>query len=224
MEFIERSEFEVLAGDAKMLARRRGRPKVFETSDGSIWKVIDARPRWSLLGRNHKAVRFASNARDLARCGIPCPEVLRTLWVDEPKEHVIVYRPVDGITLKEAMETGQRASLQSSLATFIARLHEQGVYFKGGHLENYILMDDGHLGIIDIEDVWIAPLLFNYAVRARSFRILFKYQDNRELLGEAGCLEPFIESYLAASGMSGFTRGLFLKALSKYLPEDRLAS
>jgi hypothetical protein len=223
-ELISRSDLLALEGRSTVLAQRRGHPKVFEAPDGLIWKVFDSRLHWSLLGLHRKAQRFIRNSHRLSRSGIPCPEVLRMLCVDEPDEHVLVYRSVLGQTLREALETsGNRDELRTRLASFIARLHELGVYFGGGHLGNYILMPDGHFGVIDIQDVWGKPLFMNAMVRANAFRILLKYPKERELLSEDGHVRPFVESYFEAAEMSAFSQRIFLQTIHRRFPEIAVA-
>lgn len=88
----------------------------------------------SLLGwsKAHNAQRCA---RRLGQVGIATPRVLAhlqrgRLW--NPPEHLLVTEGIDGDTLRVALQTPlstpHRRALVQSLAAFLARLHDAGVY------------------------------------------------------------------------------------------------
>jgi len=71
----------------------------------------------------------------------------------------------------------------SSLAQFIAQLHEHGIYFRSLHPGNVVLQPDGTFGLIDILDCsfrWFGRPL-NRWQRERNFRHFFRYDDSRAI-------------------------------------------
>jgi hypothetical protein len=220
MGSITRAELHALEARSRVFARKAGRSKVFEDPDGLIWKAVDTRLHGNFPGFHRQAWRFVRNARRLSRWGIPCPEVVRVLRVDQPDEHVIVYRPLPGDTVRDVLQGGgSREALRRDLAVFIARLHALGLYFRGGHVGNYVLRPDGQLGVIDLQSMWHSAIVPNPVVRAHSFRILFKYPQDRELLGDGGRLGPFVECYFTASGTSRLGRRIFMETIRRRFPE-----
>jgi hypothetical protein len=198
---------------SKVLARRRGRAKVFLTSDGLVYKLLGSALHWSIRGPVRRARRFELNTRRLAKLGIACPRVVELLHVAGEPRDVVVYEPLTGESMRDALSDARDpAPLRQRLAGFKAHLHRLGIYFAAGHLGNYIVRPDGTLGLIDVHDLWISYVRLGALHRARAFHILMKYADDRALLGGGEHIEKFVNDYLDASGMGAFERNLFLWA------------
>jgi tRNA A-37 threonylcarbamoyl transferase component Bud32 len=88
-------------------------------------------------------------------------------------------------------------NLRSQLGTFIAQLHEKGIYFRSAHLGNVVLTPEGHLGLIDIADMRTYRRPLRKAQRIRNFKHMLRYKEDRAwLLGNAN--DAFAKAYLAA--------------------------
>jgi hypothetical protein len=146
--------------------------------------------------------------------------LLEILRVTDRDLHVIVYEPLPGRTAREMFEEIDDCSpMAMRLARYVALLHDRGVYFAGGHTDNYIVQPNGEFGIIDIQDSWVLPTALNSVHRALSFRILLKYPEDRAALSVNGRLKPFVDTYLDATRLGRLGRSLFMTTLRLRLPE-----
>lgn len=221
---LTRDELVALEQDSVALVRSRGGPKVFQRADGCIYKVFPGDHRWGPMTYGRKAERFARNAHRLGARGIVCPEVVDVLDVEGGAWQVVVYRPIPGVTLREGLADPSRAPrLREQLVRRLAQTHDLGMLFAGGHLGNYITGPDETLGLIDVHDLWLLPLGLPVLMRAAAFRILLKYEGDRQLLSTDGRLGPFLDAYLEASGIGFVRRYLFFGMLRWYVPEAAAA-
>jgi hypothetical protein len=209
---------------AEVLAERRGRAKVFRGADGRMYKLFPARLHWSIRGPVRPARRFSHNARRLAARGVACPSIAEVLHVAGQDRDVVVYEPLEGSSLRDTLRaTRDPAPLRGRLARYKAHLHGLGIYFAAGHMGNYIVRPDGTLGLIDVHDLWISRVRLGALHRARSFRILLKYPEDRALLGGEAAVAALVEEYLPLSGLAAFERRLFLRSLRTQAATDARA-
>lgn len=207
----------MLRGGRVLVARSDGAPKVVLTSDGLIVKRISPEPCGGVLDRTPRALRFVRHAHRLAALGVPVPDVLAVHRVEGVRDHVLVYRPVAGRTVREAASDAEDpAALSAAFARSLARLHDLGVVFRAGHLGNYVLCDDGSLGLIDVHALSIVGGPVSVVRRARSFRILLKDPRDRALVSAAGGLRGFLRHYGSATRL-GAARLALLTALVRAL-------
>jgi hypothetical protein len=212
---ITTEEYSALLQGAEILSLRREQPKVFRRENGLVYKLIRAGLHWKASGPVRPGRRFAHNARRLSALGIASPSVVELLHLEGSDRDLIVYQPLEGESLNAALSKAQdRGPLRRKLAESMARFHRHGVYFAAGHLSNYILLPDGEMGLIDVHDVWISLGKLGAIHRARSFRILLKYAEDRALLGVTSDSAEFIDLYLAASGLGPVRRRVFRSILS----------
>lgn len=214
MKTITAAELSALEEGAAVWARRNGQPKVFRGKDGLVYKLVKSKLHWKPSGPVRCARRFAHNARRLASRGIACPEIVRVLHVAGEDRDLIVYKPLEGETLRDELRRlSDPGPLRLHLAEFTARLHGLGIYFAAGHIGNYLVRPNGGLGLIDVHDLWIGLGSLGPFHRGRSFRILLKYPEDRELLGGDERLSEFVQAYLEASQLTAGGQRRFLKRL-----------
>lgn len=73
----------------------------------------------------------------------------------------MLYQPLEGISARQLMLTQKLTQAhREALGQFIADLHDNGIYFRGLHWGNVILMPDNRFGLIDIAEMSIYPLAF----------------------------------------------------------------
>src|SRR5690606_11004632 len=115
--------------------------KVLLLADGSFLKLFRRKRLLSSALLWPYARRFASNARQLARLGVPTLQVIALYRLQEPARHLVHYRPLPGVTLRQIRRDALPcpAQLFEQLGGFVARLHQQGVYFRSIHLGNIVL-------------------------------------------------------------------------------------
>lgn len=203
----------ILSGATVLVGGRGKHPKVALTTDGRIVKHISKEPCGGALDREPRALRFARHVLRLRALGFPVPEVERVHSLDDGRQDVLIYRPLSGVPLRDAARRADDAPrLLRKFAATCAGLHDAGVLFRSGHLANYILMDDGNLGLIDVHALSFTSGPASIFRRARTFRILVKDDADRLFLASGGGLQSFLDAYVAASSL-GPTRARAFRRL-----------
>lgn len=200
MRPISSDQYQQLRSGAKVIEADSHGDKVLLLADGSILKLFRRKRLLTSALLWPYARRFASNARKLTQLGIPTPEVLALYRLREPARHLVHYRPLPGVTLRQMRCEGLPcpARLFDQLGAFVARLHQKGVYFRSIHLGNIVLTPDQRLGLIDLADLKTRDRPLGSALRLRNFRHMLRDAEDREwLLGQAQ--GSFLNGYLAES-------------------------
>lgn len=186
VESLKPEAFEQLSSNAHVIEADGLGPKVLRLEDGRFLKVFRPR-RWYTSGSfNPYSERFASNSEQLRTLGIPAPQILN-LYALRDGSSAIVYTPLPGLTLRQALQSldsSLRESLIERFGRFVAVLHERGVYFRSLHLGNVLLMDDGEFGLIDVADLRIYPSPLRNALRQRNLNHMQRYPQDRSWLFE----------------------------------------
>lgn len=126
-------------------------------------------------------MRFADNATELKRLGIPCPTILKLYWMKDPYRSIVHYDPLPGVTLRDLINTDpdiDQLELFARLAEFITQLHDLGVYFRSLHMGNIVLTPDNELGLIDISDMRCLGRPLSRWMRNRNYRHLLRYKED----------------------------------------------
>lgn len=191
--------FHSLTHNAKVVEADARGPKVLLIPDGSYLKVFRRKRLLSSALWHPYAERFANNAAKLAALGIPCPKVLRVYHFASIHTHVVHYLPLPGQTLRHAIHNTDDQQtlhvLRQQLGSFVAQLHNMGIYFRSIHLGNVILGHDGCLGLIDIADMKIYRRALPSRHRKRNFLHLLRYKEDAAwLLADEG--RTFADAYV----------------------------
>lgn len=183
METLPRTTFEQWRLTAEVIERDGHGEKVLLLKDGSFLKIF-RRKRWlSKALFWPPAQRFANNAQELARRGIPCPRVTGVYRLDKPARSLVKYDPLPGDTLRKLLGAASKEDqerLLSNLAIFVNRLHEAGIYFRSLHPGNVVRTPDGQLGLIDISDMRCFAKPLPYQLRKRNLHHLMRYASDWE--------------------------------------------
>jgi hypothetical protein len=204
MKRIDQDTYEQLLASATVLERDGHGAKVLALADSSLVKVF-RRKRWLSTALVFPyAHRFARNARRLAERGIVSVRVLDTAYCPALARHLVTYRPLPGVTLRQALKAAadQRPHLLAAFAAFVAILHRKGVYFRSLHFGNVIVPPDGSpLGLIDVADLRTYAWPLPSAQRVRNFSHMLRYAEDRAALQEYGW-PNFLDGYLAAAALA----------------------
>lgn len=178
-------DYQILVEKAQTLEADGHGPKVLRLRDGSFLKLF-RRKRWlsSALLRPY-ALRFAENAARLMALDIPAPEVIGTYQIDSIARSAVHYRPLPGITLRQALEgagADEQEALVRRMGNLLARLHRAGVYFRSLHLGNVLLLPDDSLGLIDIADLSWQGSALSIIKRKRNLKHISRYPQDRQWL------------------------------------------
>lgn len=204
-ESITSSECQALMSNGKVAgwARSKNRPKVI-LHEAEVVKLFYTDHRkwlsqlfhWLLPSPAHA---FVKNALCLKKLNIIAPFPMRCFYCSELDCYGVVYNLLPGKTMYEALHE-QGSAIIPKWAAFVGELHEKNVYFRAGHARNYLLMDDGQIGLIDIDN-----LRFGMSFRrcVKNLKYLF---DHAKRTGEYSFtpsdVELFMEHYCKASSLS----------------------
>lgn len=170
MRALAYADYEALRKDAEVIEADFFGDKVLRLVDGNFMKLFRRKRLISSAALFPYAKRFADNARELKKRGVPCPEVLETYRVNNIARDVVHYEPLPGQTLRQLVADAAHFNdpgLLTQFGVFVATLHNQGIYFRSLHLGNVVMTPDNELGLIDIADLRTSrrPLRKNMCLR-----------------------------------------------------------
>jgi tRNA A-37 threonylcarbamoyl transferase component Bud32 len=196
MHPMEHSAYLALRANATVLEADGSGDKVLLLEDGTILKLFRRKRLISSALLFPYAQRFADNIDALKQREIPCPDVIATYRIASISRDAVRYTPLPGLTIRQVLkEHGESAPLRAELGTFIAHLHDQGVYFRSLHLGNVILTPESKLGLIDISDMKCQRRALIDSKRLRNFQHLLRYKEDRAWLVESDGGAAFISAY-----------------------------
>jgi hypothetical protein len=199
MNSLEHQQFLDLRQGARVLEADAHGDKVLQLPDGTYLKLFRRKRLLTSAALYPYAQRFADNTGRLAQLGIPCPRILAVYRIASISRDAVHYEPLPGQTLRQLL-TEDNPELRLRLARFIAKLHEQGIYFRSLHLGNIVLTPEGALGLIDIADLRCLDAPLSRRMRLRNFHHLLRYsQDSAWLLQDNPM--TFIQAYVASSSI-----------------------
>ncbi|MBT5230826.1 MAG: toluene tolerance protein [Methylococcales bacterium] len=206
MQTITNHEFEALVENAKILEQDKRGGKVFLTTDNRIVKCFRAK-RHSISSNRiwPYATRFMNNAIKLKQRGITSVAVTHNYFIPEKSRYAVVYPLLPGKTIREALQGDE--SLSGTIS-YIAHLHDKGIYFRSLHFGNILLQPDNQYALIDIADMqfhWFNLSLFS---RLRNFRHLLLYPQDKAAILAYGKNET-LKTYLEATQLSKLSQFIF---------------
>lgn len=196
MQRLDYADYQVLRQGARVIEADGHGEKVLLLPDGNFLKLFRRKRVITSAALFPYAQRFASNTEALRKRDIPCPRILATYRVAEIERDVVHYAPLPGDTLRQLI-TGAvppPRALLTQFATFVAGLHERGVYFRSLHLGNVVMTPEGELGLIDIADLRTYPWALRKSLCLRNFQHMLRYEQDRDWLMQDGGL-PFFQAY-----------------------------
>ncbi|MFT0213877.1 phosphotransferase [Pseudomonas sp. F1_0610] len=201
MKVLPLAYFLQLKKDAKILEQDTCGEKVLLLTDGSIIKLFRRKRAFTSAAFWPYAERFAKNAKRLDNLDVPVPKILNVFHIAEIERDIVHYQPLPGRTLRQ-LQTDKITvpnNLFEQLASFIAKLHQQGVLFRSIHLGNIVLTPDNQLGLIDFADLkkQIFPLLTSQ--RTRNFKHMLRYAEDHTWLASK-VFGDFEKSYKDITG------------------------
>lgn len=176
---------EQLLANAQVIEADGLGPKVLRLEDGSFFKLFRPRRWYTSGGFNPYSERFAANSEQLRDLGITTPVILG-LYRLADGSNAVRYQPLPGQTLRQRLQLAgsaeERAQLIKDFGTFMARLHEQGVYFRSLHLANVLVLENGEFGLIDLADLRVYPSSLRTSLRQRNLRHMQRYSEDSNWL------------------------------------------
>ena len=186
--------FAELTGAAKLIVADSHGPKVMQLDNGNIIKLFRRKRVISSAMFAPYAVRFGNNALRLKELGIPTITPVSLLYCKQQAMHIVEYEPLRGDLLRGLLQQDGNKALFELTASFIAKLHHKGIYFRSLHFEN-IIHHNGQLGLIDVADMKIYRKPLGKALRQRNFRHFMRYPADAQLIKGYG-VQQFEDIYL----------------------------
>ena len=201
MELLSSQKYLMLREGAEIITRDPHGEKVLALRDGSILKLFRIKHLISTARFYPYSSRFVDNAKKLIALNIPTVEVLNSFKIPNIKRTAVQYVKLEGETLPTHLSHKKiTEELAQKFGSFIATLHNKGIYFRSIHLENVIVLPDESFGLIDVSDMKIFSHSLSLWMRNGNFRHLTRYETHRDLLKSA--LIPFIQAYMRQSNIS----------------------
>lgn len=207
MQNLSPEQYQQLRQGAQVLEADSHGDKVLRLSDGTFLKLFRLKRLLSSALLWPYARRFARNAKKLEQLGIPCPRVITLYRLAQPRRDIVHYAPLPGLTLRQLRDdpTSNDSELAEQLGYFIAKLHQQGIYFRSLHLGNIVLTPEGELGLIDIADLKCQRRALNDHLRQRNFRHMLRDSKDQDWLRQGG---HFRKAYTQASQVTITVQGI----------------
>ena len=181
MQPLSREQYNLWRANAQVLEEDGHGEKVLCLADGTFLKLFRRKTWLSKTAFYPPAQRFAANAAELQRLGVPCPQVIQLYQLSHPYRSVVHYAPLMGETLRQLLRRDSnldQLALFAQLAEFITRLHELGVYFRSLHMGNIVLTPDNQLGLIDISEMRCLGRPLSRRMRDRNYQHLLRYEND----------------------------------------------
>lgn len=202
MRILSEPEYRALIDGGKVVEQDANGSMVTFLADGTVLKIFPKKPFLSSDTLRPYATRFVRNAAKLHAQDVWTVTILDQFKVKHMGAMAVHYEPIPGETLRSlGARTDDCPTLVSKFAKFIARLHDQGIYFRAIHLANVIVGEDYKMGLIDMDDLWTKKRPLNFNERLRNLGKTYRYPEDVEFLRSPG--ESFyIDTYLAATAAS----------------------
>ncbi len=211
MKRLDLEAYERLVAGAEVVSKDRFGDKVLALRDGRMFKLFRLKRLVSSAVIRPYAGRFERAARKLRALGVPTVRVAGTFRIPGIHRHAVVYHPLEGRTLREALgDAEERDRVLAPFAAFLSLLHEKGVYFRAVHFGNIIFTPGGAFGLIDVSEVRISRASLTVRKRIRNFRHMLRYPEDRAALYGFG-MDRFVAQYLEHSRLAPRARRVFLR-------------
>ena len=161
--------------------------------------------------------QFCRNADRLHVLGVPTINIKQLFHFADSANSAVLYQPLPGQTLRQLANAKQLdEAMLTNLGTFIASLHQRGIYFRSLHLGNIVVTPNGEFGLIDVADMSIYPWKLRCGRRLRNFYHICRLQKDIRQLGLSGW-STVQASYLEHSALSERCFSRLTKGLSQFL-------
>jgi len=203
---------------AEVLSKGYFGDKVLCLRDGSMLKLFCCKHLISSARVYPYSLRFVRNAEKLTDLNIPTMEVINLFKIPSIKQTAVQYKKLEGNSFPAQLNNKKfDVKVAQKFGSFIATLHNHGVYFRSIHLENIIVLPDQRFGLIDVADMKIYSHSLSLWMRGRNFKHLTRYKSHRNLLKLE--LQSFIHAYLEQSNIPGHQRSKLRKKLLRHFED-----
>jgi hypothetical protein len=195
---ISLGEYNELIGSSRLIRNGyQDRPKVLER-DGMIIKLFyyDRLP-WYRRRISSRGQRFVSKAEKLLERGVVTINPLQLMRCRAKKAEIVIYPMLEGTSFYESIGKNFDKTLFVKFAAYIASLHNQGIYFRAGHSDNYLMTPDGGFALIDVDNCRFA-MSFRRRIKNLVYLIDHARGNQYDLYMKYG-EDHFLDDYLACA-------------------------
>lgn len=217
MKIISNQELSTLCQNTIILQAN----KVYLRADNIIVKLILDRGLISSATLFPHARRIQKNAMQLTEKNIATIEVQDIFYCPERKVSVVLYAGLAGTDCRVKVAESD-LSLLTNLVSYVASLHNKGIFFWDLHLGNILYQENKQFALIDIATVKIKSKPLSIIKRARNLSHLMAYKFDHQTFLNYG-LDKFRDLYLADANLTGLRKKLFLWYLNKRIQKKLTA-
>lgn len=200
MKRFNRNELQQFVRENRVLIGTSERPGLLLTSEQEVVKFFYRRKLISTSIFSPQAKRFRANSIRLKQIGITAPEVSELIFCPEIPVHLAFYQYLKGDDFRVLCSKNNHPCIDK-LPSYMAMLHEKGVYFRAIHLGNVLQLDENELALVDISDLTFRSGQLTTFQRARNIAHLFNSSEDKLFLANYG-LRRFLESYYQSAELS----------------------
>ena len=199
MKNITLDEFQQLIHNSTVLAEDGYGKKVIQLADNSIIKLFRVKRFLSSASIYSPARKFSKNAEKLHKLHIPTITACHLYNIKSLKRTAVHYQQLTGETLRDYMQNNTVSSeFLQQLGSFLATLHDKGIFFRSAHFGNIVYTPDHEFGLIDISDMKISKKPLNQNKRLRNLKHIFRLPEDIQLVKDNDIIE---QSYLQSCGI-----------------------
>lgn len=210
-QIIDEQRFFALCQQGTVLTECRFGPKIVITNAEEIIKIFWPRKKISRSRIQSAANRFIKHTNLLQANNICSVAVTSWYYCPAIGAELVIYPKLPGNDFRHIVDNN--LSRLTDVAKFIARLHQQGVFFRGIHLGNLLYSED-NIALIDVTDCKVASRPLSLHRRYRNLRHLFENRDDSEYFQQF-TLKQFIDIYLTETSLKKWQKKLLKSALLK---------
>lgn len=217
LDTITSGEFQDICNnnDTKIIKYGRiDQPKVYEHGGQTIIKLFYAKKKWLSSDRiRPRAMRFCKNTQSLQRYGYEVPQILKVQHCPELRIHLVHYTKIEGVDVRKLATLGN-LSVIDDVASLLADLHQNGIFFRSIHLENLLYKSDHSFALIDITDVKFKSGPLSLYMRFRNLKHLLSEPYDKAIWEKYG-VDHFLNIYFKKAGMSSIERKLLTRLVHR---------
>ena len=181
MQQLAHTDYLALRENCKVIEQDGFGDKVMILQDGTFLKLFRRKRLISSAAIWPYAQRFADNAKQLEKRGIPCPTIIQVYRIPSIERDAVHYHPLPGTTLRDLYrgDVEYPADLRERFLKFVDHIQDLGVYFRSIHLGNVVLTPDNEIGLIDISDMKVFSRPLSQWQRKRNFVHMVKDDQDK---------------------------------------------
>ena len=190
---LSQQQFKQLCQQGTPLAVGRKGPRLLNLPNDHIVKIFWPRKRLTSDQCYPYAKRFVRNAARLKKTGISSLIVTGIERVQQSRIYVVTYHKILGKDVRAIIEH-DGVEVLANIAAFVAKLHNNGIFFRGIHLGNLLKNEQQGFSLIDIVNIKFYKRSVPFLSRFRNLKHLFTNSDDKDYFQQFG-IDKFLQVY-----------------------------